>query len=99
LPRGNSSPSAGGWGARSARSLIKTKAADEAQGWLEKAGLECIWVAEYPLEVATGSGPRFLYHPLLRGGFLDDVFECFDDARLANEVMTTISEDVASFTH
>jgi hypothetical protein len=60
--------------------------------------LERITVAEYPLEVMTGSGPRFLYHPLLRGGFLDDVFRCFDDARLANDVMTTISEDVASFT-
>jgi len=40
----------------------------------------------------------FLRHPLLRDGFLDDAFECFDDARLADEVMTTVSEDVPSFT-
>jgi SAM-dependent methyltransferase len=83
---------------RLAAYIAERPSADEAQGWLEKAGLERITVAAYPLEVATGSGPGFLYHPLLRGGFLDDVFECFDDARLADDIMATISEDVASFT-
>lgn len=78
--------------------IAERPSAQEARGWLEKLSFERIAVAEYPLEVVTGSGPRFLYHPLLRGGFLDDVFECFDDQRLANEVMTTISEDVTSFT-
>jgi SAM-dependent methyltransferase len=83
---------------RLAAYVAERPSAEEAQGWLKKADLEHITVTEYPLEVMTGSGPRFLYHPLLRGGFLDDVFECFDDERLAHEVMTTISEDVASFT-
>jgi hypothetical protein len=32
----------------------------------------------------------------LRGGFLDDAFECFDDQRLANELMTRVSEDLPS---
>ncbi len=78
--------------------IAERPSAQEARGWLEQLSLERITVAEYPLEVATGPGPMFLYHPLLRGGFLDDVFECFDDQRLANDVMTTIAEDVPSFT-
>jgi ubiquinone/menaquinone biosynthesis C-methylase UbiE len=78
--------------------IAERPSAQEARGWLERLSFERIAVAEYPLEVVTGSGPRFLYHPLLRGGFLDDVFECFDDGRLADDVMSTISEDVASFT-
>jgi SAM-dependent methyltransferase len=78
--------------------IAERPSAQQARGWLERVGLERIVVAEYPLEVMTGSGPQFLYHPLLRGGFLDDVFECFDDQRLANQMMETISEDVASFT-
>jgi len=55
-------------------------------------------VTEYPLDVATGAGPALLSHPLLRGGFLDDVYECFEDQGLADEVMTRVSEDVGSFT-
>jgi SAM-dependent methyltransferase len=78
--------------------IAERPSAQEARGWLEQLTLERITVAEYPLEVATGPGPMFLYHPLLRGGFLDDVFECFDDQRLANDVMETIAEDVSSFT-
>jgi hypothetical protein len=35
-----------------------------------------------------------LHHPLLRGGFLDDVFECFDDQLLAERVMTQVSDDL-----
>jgi hypothetical protein len=55
-------------------------------------------IAEYPLEVATGPGQEFLFHPLLRGGFLDDVYECFEDQHLADVVMTAVSEDLASVT-
>ena len=54
-------------------------------------------MTEWPLEVATGAGELFLHHPLLRGGFLDDVYECFDNQEVANEVMTTVSKDLASF--
>jgi hypothetical protein len=35
---------------------------------------------------------------LLRGGFLDDAYECFDDQALANKFMTSISNDLSSFT-
>ncbi|HSQ50142.1 MAG TPA: class I SAM-dependent methyltransferase [Nitrospiraceae bacterium] len=71
--------------------------AEEVRGWLD--GLHCsrIAIAEYPLEVATGTGQSFLHHPLLRGGFLDDAYECFEDQGLADEVMTRVSEDVESF--
>jgi len=70
----------------------------DARGWLDALGLQRIAATESPLEVTTGPGPLFLHHPLLRSGFLDDVFECFDDPRLADEVMRTVSEDVPSFT-
>lgn len=53
--------------------------------------------AEYPLEIATGQGPAFLHHPLLRGGFLDDAYECFQDPTLAEKVMKAVSEDLPSF--
>jgi len=49
------------------------------------------------LEVAAGHGHAFLHDPLLRGGFLDDVYECFDDSKLADEIMTAVSEDVPTF--
>lgn len=77
--------------------LAERPSAAEARGWLERLDLAHIVVTEYPLEVTTGSGQAFLHHPLLRGGFLDDAFECFDDQRLAHEVMTRVSEDVESF--
>ncbi|MCZ6802287.1 MAG: class I SAM-dependent methyltransferase [Nitrospirae bacterium] len=72
----------------------------EADGrkWLESGGLERIDVAEYPLEVVTGPGQEFLYHPLLRGGFLDDVYECFTDQSLAESFMQTIAQDIEQFT-
>ena len=70
--------------------------AEESRGWLAQVGLERIVVSEYPLEVATGGGQDFLCHPLLRGGFLDDVYECFDDQRLADAVMKKVSEDLES---
>ena len=71
--------------------------AAQAREWLEKLGYERIIVSEYPLEVTAGHGRAFLHDPLLRGGFLDDVYECFDEATLAHEIMTAVSEDVVSF--
>lgn len=71
--------------------------AEDAREWLHKLGFERIVVDEYPLEVPTGTGRAFLQDPLLRGGFLDDVYECFEDARLADEIMTAVSEDVPNF--
>lgn len=78
--------------------LAERPSANKARGWLERLELERIEVTEWPLEVATGPGQAFLHHPLLRGGFLDDVYECFEDQRLAEEFMIRVSEDVDSFT-
>ncbi len=33
----------------------------------------------------------------MRGGFLDDVDECFTDAALAEDVIQTIAHDLSSF--
>lgn len=78
--------------------ITERPSANDARGWLKSGGLERIDVAEYPLEVATGSGQEFLYHPLLRGGFLDDVYECFTDQNLAESFMQTIAQDIERFT-
>jgi SAM-dependent methyltransferase len=83
---------------RLAAYVAERPSAADGRGWLEALGLERVEAAEWPLEVATGPGPSFLYHPLLRGGFLDDVYECFEDQSLAEEVMKAVSEDVSSFT-
>lgn len=77
--------------------ITERPSAEEGRGWLDRVGLERMVIAEYPLEVATSPGREFLYHPLLRGGFLDDVYECFEDPHLADVVMTAVSEDPASF--
>ena len=55
-------------------------------------------VTERPLEIQSGLGREFLEHPLLRGGFLDDIYECFQDQILAEAFMTNISNDLSSFT-
>jgi ubiquinone/menaquinone biosynthesis C-methylase UbiE len=78
--------------------LDERPSAKEAKSWLERLDLERIDVTEYPLEVATGPGREFLYHPLLRGGFLDDVYECFEDQDLADQFMADIAQDTARFT-
>jgi len=78
--------------------VAERPSADEGRAWLDALSLERIEVTEWPLEVATGPGPLFLRHPLLRGGFLDDAYECFEDQRLADEVMKRVSEDLPSFT-
>lgn len=77
--------------------VAERPSAEEARGWLHKLGFERIVVHEYPLEVAADHGPAFLQDPLLRGGFLDDVYECFEDSKLADEIMTAVSEDVPNF--
>ncbi len=78
--------------------LNERPSANDARGWLEQLSFERVEVTEYPLEVTTGAGQDFLHHPLLRGGFLDDVYECFEDQRCAEEFMMKIAEDVKSFT-
>lgn len=77
--------------------IAERPSADDARRWLSESGLEQVRVTEYALEVETGPGEEFLYHPLLRGGFLDDIFECFTDQRLAQEFMNAISQDIVSF--
>lgn len=77
--------------------LAERPSVKEARAWLELLELERIEAVEYPLEVATGSGREFLFHPLLRGGFLDDVYECFEDQSLADQFMAGIAEQVLQF--
>ncbi|QPJ64158.1 MAG: class I SAM-dependent methyltransferase [Candidatus Nitrohelix vancouverensis] len=72
--------------------------AQHARQWLAELGMEKIDVTEWPLEIPTGRGRQFLEHPLLRGGFLDDVYECFEDPSLAETFMTELSADTESFT-
>jgi SAM-dependent methyltransferase len=83
---------------RLAAYVAERPSATDGLGWLEALGLDRVEVTERPLEVPTGPGRAFLFHPLLRGGFLDDAYECFEDQRLAEEVMNTVSEDLPSFT-
>lgn len=78
--------------------LNERPSAQEGRSWLEKLGLERVEALEYPLEIETGPGTRFLHHPLLRGGFLDDVYECFEDQSLADRFMTGIAQDITLFT-
>jgi SAM-dependent methyltransferase len=78
--------------------LAERPSAREAQGWLETLGCRRIVVAEWPLEVASGSGQAFLHHPLLRGGFLDDVYECFEDQQAADSMMAAVADDLPRFT-
>lgn len=82
---------------RLAAYVAERPSAEDGRRWLDAVGLERIAVAEWPLEVPTGPGPAFLQHPLLRGGFLDDVYDCFEDACLAEAVMKPVSEDLPSF--
>jgi len=83
---------------RLAAYVMERPSAEDAREWLRTVGLQRIEVAEWPLEVGTGPGASFLHHPLLRGGFLDDAYECFEDQRLADEVMKTVADDLQSFT-
>lgn len=78
--------------------LNERPSAQDGRGWFEALKLERIEAIDYPLEVATGPGHEFLHHPLLRGGFLDDVYECFEDQSLADRFMTDIAQDITLFT-
>ncbi len=77
--------------------LTERPSAEDARRWMKSGGLERIEVTEYPLEVETGAGNEFLYHPLLRGGFLDDVYECFTDHNLAESFMQLIAKETSHF--
>ena len=77
--------------------LAERPSAQETSRWLTALEMTKISVVEQPLKVESGDGPAFLYHPLLRGGFLDDVYECFEDQRQADDMLTAISTDLASF--
>ncbi len=77
--------------------LHERPSAQDGRGWLEALDLGRVEAIEYPLEITTGLGQEFLYHPLLRGGFLDDVYECFEDQSCAEEFMRKLSEDVQRF--
>jgi SAM-dependent methyltransferase len=83
---------------RLAAYIAERPSAEDSLGWLTTLGLERIEIAEWPLEIKTGPGEMFLHHPLLRGGFLDDAYECFEDPRLADQVMNAVADDVTSFT-
>ncbi|MCA9484242.1 MAG: methyltransferase domain-containing protein [Nitrospina sp.] len=78
--------------------LEERPSAEHARTWLQECGLEQVDVNEVPLEVKTGPGREFLEHPLLRGGFLDDIYECFEDPVLAEEFMQKIAADTSRFT-
>ena len=84
--------------ARLAAHVEERPSAAEARRWLIDLGLQRITVTEWPLEIDIEPGSSFLRHPLLRGGFLDDVYECFDDPGLADHVMNTVAVDIRAFT-
>ncbi len=69
----------------------------DAGDWLIECGLQKVNVIEWPLEIESGPGKEFLEHPLLRGGFLEDIYECFKDPALADDFMNRIARDINSF--
>ncbi len=71
--------------------------AADAKRWCEELGMQNVETVERPLEIESGPGEEFLFHPLLRGGFLEDAYECFEDPRLADTVMNAVAEDLESF--
>lgn len=77
--------------------VTERPSAADGRHWLEDLGFDRIEAVDRPLDVPTGSGSAFLYHPLLRNGFLDDVYECFEDQRIADEVMGQVADDLPSF--
>lgn len=78
--------------------LAERPSAKDVRRWLAAFAMTAIAVVEQPLVVTSGPGQAFLRHPLLRGGFLDDVYECFEDQHQADAMMAAISTDLASFT-
>lgn len=77
--------------------LNERPSAQEGRGWLEALDLERVKAMEYPLGISVGPGQELLHHPLLRGGFLDDIYECFEDQVLADRFMTNIAQDITQF--
>jgi ubiquinone/menaquinone biosynthesis C-methylase UbiE len=77
--------------------IAERPSARDAKQWLTECGMEQVVVEEHSLEIQSGPGNAFLYHPLLRGGFLDDAYECFTDQELAEQVMSTVANDLESF--
>ncbi|MEK9630167.1 MAG: class I SAM-dependent methyltransferase [Nitrospinota bacterium] len=78
--------------------IYERPSSTHAENWLRELGMDRVEVSEHPLEIETGPGREFLEHPLLRGGFLDDIYECFKDQELANEFMNSISKNISCFT-
>jgi len=78
--------------------LEERPSAGHVRQWYADLGMERVEVNEWPLEIPTGPGEEFLFHPLLRGGFLEDAYECFEDPALAHNVMNTVADDIESFT-
>jgi len=78
--------------------LDERPSADHARQWLTELEMEKVEVTNSPLEIATGPGREFLEHPLLRGGFLDDIYECFTDQKQAGKFMNELSQEIKSFT-
>ena len=81
-----------------AKYIAERPSAEEVRQWLTDLKMDRIEVALWPLEIKSGPGRAFLNHPLLRGGFLEDAYECFEDQTLANEVMDTVADDLEHFT-
>jgi len=79
---------------RLAEYIAERPSAGDARRYLLELGLKRVEVREHPLEIASGPGDEFLHHPLLRGGFLDDAYECFDDPALAERVMRAVAGDL-----
>ena len=77
--------------------IAERPSAQDARKWLGALRMDRIEVTEWSLEIESGPGRAFLHHPLLRGGFLDDAYECFEDQQQAEDVMATVSEDLPSF--
>ncbi len=77
---------------------LERPSSDHVQGWLKELDMDQIKIKEEPLEIKSNPGQEFLYHPLLRNGFLEDAYECFEDQKLAETVMNSVSNDMESFT-
>ena len=71
--------------------------AEQARIWMKSLNMEKIQITEWPLEVKSGPGREFLDHPLLRRGFLDDIYECFENQTIAEEFMIIISKNLSEF--
>jgi ubiquinone/menaquinone biosynthesis C-methylase UbiE len=77
---------------------LERPSSEHVRGWLEELNMDKIQIKEEPLKIESNSGQEFLFHPLLRNGFLEDAYECFEDQKLAATVMNSISNDMESFT-